>query len=422
MDEFEQMKIFHTSDWHLGKRISDIDRTQAFKAFLNWLIHQIKEHQPELLIIAGDIFDSISPSHSAQKLYYEFLCQLNALQNCSLVITAGNHDSASFLEAPKDLLEHLNIYVVGAPSNNPNDEVLIIKDKKEQPIAIICAVPFLKERDLYKESAEGSSDREALILNGIIEHYKKSLEIAKEKRGNSRIPIVATGHLFTNGTSASDEERILYLGNLGHVPIEAFPKGFDYLALGHIHQPQVLSSPFPATYSGSPLVLDFSERNEQKLIRSVDFTSSPPFIENIEVPAFDRLIRISGDEAKIQVSIEALLEKCEKDHIPIFLEIEYTGGTQCLNLYSQTQSQLEGSGITLVRIKDSSQSHQYLNSIENKKFFELLNPQSVFEKRLSLLSEEAIGDTARIEQLKGIYRWVCQEAQEEIQASTQKEE
>ena len=108
------MKILHTSDWHLGRSLYGRKRYEEFSSFLDWLAQTIEEEKVDALLVAGDVFDNSTPSNRAQELYYRFLCRVAASCCRHVVVIAGNHDSPSFLNVPKELLRALNVYVVGA--------------------------------------------------------------------------------------------------------------------------------------------------------------------------------------------------------------------------------------------------------------------------------------------------------------------
>jgi len=112
------MKVLHTSDWHLGRSLYGRKRYDEFDKFLNWLVSIIEQEQVDILLIAGDVFDTSTPSNRAQELYYRFLCQVATSCCHYVVVIAGNHDSPTFLNAPKELLRALNVYVVGAMTEN----------------------------------------------------------------------------------------------------------------------------------------------------------------------------------------------------------------------------------------------------------------------------------------------------------------
>ncbi|MEN6421610.1 MAG: exonuclease subunit SbcD, partial [Smithella sp.] len=119
------MKLLHTSDWHIGRALYGRKRYEEFDAFLNWLADLIEQENIDVLLVAGDVFDSITPSNRAQELYYCFLCRVAGSAKRHVVITAGNHDSPTFLNAPKGLLKFLNIHVVGYATKLPEDEVIV---------------------------------------------------------------------------------------------------------------------------------------------------------------------------------------------------------------------------------------------------------------------------------------------------------
>ena len=141
------MKILHTSDWHLGRSLYGRKRYDEFSAFLDWLTQTIENEGIDALLVAGDVFDTSTPSNRAQELYYRFLCRVSTSCCRHVVVIAGNHDSPSFLNAPKELLRALNVYVVGSMTDPLEDEVIVLH-KDEQPEAIVCAVPYLRDKDI----------------------------------------------------------------------------------------------------------------------------------------------------------------------------------------------------------------------------------------------------------------------------------
>ena len=170
------MKILHTSDWHLGRSLYGRKRYEEFSAFLDWLAQTIEDEKVDALLVAGDVFDTSTPSNRAQELYYRFLCRVAASCCRHVVVIAGNHDSPSFLNAPKELLRALNVYVVGSMTDDLADEVIPLldcglqnEDSKTggntseiniQKSVIICAVPYLRDKDLRTvEPGETMADK-----------------------------------------------------------------------------------------------------------------------------------------------------------------------------------------------------------------------------------------------------------------------
>jgi len=270
------MKLLHTSDWHIGRALYGRKRYDEYEAFLTWLAETIQGNGIDVLLVAGDVFDTSAPSNRAQELYYRFLCRVAASTCRHVVVVAGNHDSPSFLNAPKELLKALNVHVVGCCTEDPEDEVLVLKNGQGAPELIVCAVPYLRDRDLrVAEAGESIEDKERKLIDGIRNHYAVVAALAEQKREalGAAIPIVAMGHLFAAGAQTVDGDgvRELYIGSLAHVTGEVFPACFDYLALGHLHVPQKVSDAEGIRYSGSPLPMGFGEAKQQKSVVIVDF-------------------------------------------------------------------------------------------------------------------------------------------------------
>ncbi|MFA7231866.1 MAG: exonuclease subunit SbcD, partial [Victivallaceae bacterium] len=280
------MKILHTSDWHIGKMLYGRKRYEEFSLFLDWLAETITREQIDVLIVAGDIFDTSSPSATAQELYYGFLCRVAKSCCRHVVVTAGNHDSPSLLNAPKGILRALNVHVIGCATKNPEDEVLLLKDGNGQPELIVCAVPYLRDRDIRTvEAGESVTDKDRKLIEGIRSHYAAVCDFAEKQRYelNVPIPIIATGHLFTAGgqTVDGDGVRELYIGSLAHVAADIFPECIDYLALGHLHVPQLVNGSATRRYSGSPLPMGFGEAKQEKSVIVADFSDNKLDVKKI---------------------------------------------------------------------------------------------------------------------------------------------
>jgi exonuclease SbcD len=285
------MKILHTSDWHIGRTLYTKKRYEEFEQFLTWLADTIQRNEIHALLVAGDVFDTSTPSNRAQEIYYRFLCRMAASTCRHVVVVAGNHDSASFLNAPRELLKALDVHVVGCVSENLEDEVLVLRNERNVPELIVCAVPYLRDRDIrVAEAGESFEDKERKLVDGIRNHYTAVAALAERKRSEAGadIPIVAMGHLFTAGgkTVADDGVRELYVGSLAHVTAKIFPACFDYLALGHLHVPQIVNGSETVRYSGSPLPLGFGEAKQRKSVCLVEFRRTVASVHLIECRCF----------------------------------------------------------------------------------------------------------------------------------------
>lgn len=285
------MKILHTADWHLGKSLHKYSLEEDNALFLNWLTNEIRERKIDLLLVSGDIFDTANPKNSALTMYYNFLKELIPL-NCRVIITGGNHDSPSLLNAPKDILNLLNVDVVGQATENIVDELITILDEAQNPTLQVAAVPYLRDADLRKSVAGNSYDNQLLqISEGIKTHYDGLAEILKPN-----VPSIAMGHLYVQGVSTSDSEREVHtIGGVAAFTSDNFPKAFDYIALGHIHKPQRIADSDFVRYCGSPISLSFSERKDQKYV--IELTLENGKIQTpelVEVPKFRELKRLKG--------------------------------------------------------------------------------------------------------------------------------
>ena len=327
--QMKPLTILHTSDWHLGRRLYGRLRYEEFELFLHWLQDTISAQQVDILIVAGDIFDTMTPSNKAQALYYEFLGKVSRSCCQHVVIVAGNHDSPTFLDAPSNVLKFLNVHVIGTACDNLNDEVLVLGDDNNNPHCIIAAVPYLRDRDVRSSSAGESADsKDANVIAGICEHYDNVADIAKSKQADlikthqRYIPIVATGHLFASGgkTTEDDGVRELYVGSLGKISADMFNDGFDYVALGHLHVPQRVGGRESIRYSGSPIAMGFGEAKQQKQVLLVQFGAAEHFnndILGLNVAPDDitpHAINIDADigVSKVKKTVDKLAEKTAK--------------------------------------------------------------------------------------------------------------
>ncbi|MFA7553017.1 MAG: exonuclease SbcCD subunit D C-terminal domain-containing protein [Spongiibacteraceae bacterium] len=383
------MKILHTSDWHLGRMLYGRKRYQEFEAFLVWLTQVIQQHDVEVLIVAGDIFDTTSPSNRAQQLYYRFLCNIAAAPSCRhVVIVAGNHDSPSFLNAPKELLKVLHVHVVGSACENPAEEVLVLRDEQGEPELIVAAVPYLRDRDIrLAEAGESIDDKERKLLEGIRQHYAAVAATAEQQRKalNVDIPIVATGHLFTAGgqTIDGDGVRDLYVGSLAHVNASMFPQAFDYVALGHLHIPQAVNAVETIRYSGSPIAMGFGEAKQQKTVCLVKFdvesNATAVTVEQLHVPVFQKLERIKGDWDHIAREFLAL-SATQSD---AWVEVVYDGKELIGDLRQRLDAAIADSDIEILRVKNTRVIERVLGQVHIEEQLDDLDVNDVFTRCLN---------------------------------------
>ncbi|MCX5819007.1 MAG: exonuclease SbcCD subunit D C-terminal domain-containing protein [Deltaproteobacteria bacterium] len=377
------MKVLHTSDWHIGRTLYGRQRYEEFEAFLDWLAGLIEKESINVLLVAGDVFDNSTPGNHAQELYYRFLCRVAASSNRHVVVTAGNHDSPSFLNAPRELLKFLNVHVVGCPSDPPADELIVIDGPDREPRLIVCAIPYLRDRDIRTaEAGESVEDKERKIIEGIRAHYRRVCEAAEEKRAllKQPVPIVAMGHLFAAGgrTVDGDGVRELYIGSLAQVRTDVFPACIDYLALGHLHIPQIVGGSDFIRYSGSPLPIGFGEAGQNKCVVLVTFSGSSPQVTNIPVPRFQEMKTLRGDWPSIAREIEELKSRGSK----AWLEIVYEGGEIAGDLRARLDEAAAESGIEILRIKNNRVLERALSGTGAEETLDDLDVTEVFKRCL----------------------------------------
>ncbi len=377
------LTVLHTADWHLGRALYGRKRYDEFTTFLDWLVTQIQEKTITTLLVAGDIFDSSTPSNRAQELYYDFLCKVANSCCRHIVIIAGNHDSPSFLNAPKALLRSLNVHVVGAATDKLDDEVIVLYDPNNNPEAIICAVPYLRDRDIRIVTAgETVDDKHTKLIDGIRTHYADVCRIAEHKQLElgGDIPIIAMGHLFTVGGTTVDGDgvRDLYVGSLAHINGDLFPSTIDYLALGHLHIPQQVGPFSHFRYSGSPIPMGFGEATQEKKVIQIEFAGQTPSIQEIAVPCFQSLERIVGDLDSILNKITEL----KAAQSTSWLEIEYTGTEIVGDLRGQIETVLDGSPLEIRRIKNNRVADRIVSHINDRETLDDLDVHQVFTRCL----------------------------------------
>lgn len=348
------LKVLHTSDWHLGRTLYGRKRYEEFEAFLNWLVETIQDNDVDVLLVAGDVFDTTTPSNRAQELYYRFLFRIAESCCRHVVIIAGNHDSPSFLNAPKTLLRALDVHVVGAKTESAEDELVVLSDKSGAVELIVCAVPYLRDRDIrLAEAGESIEDKEKKLLEGIRNHYSEVVSLAEQKRAEQGhdIPIVGMGHLFTAGgkTVDGDGVRELYIGSLAHVTSGIFPDSLDYVALGHLHVPQKVNDSELIRYCGSPIPMGFGEAKQQKRVCLIEFNSRLASVQEVDIPKFRQLERVSGDWEAISNRVAELIAADSA----VWLEIVYQGSSVFSDLRERLDEVLDGSQVEVLRIKNN---------------------------------------------------------------------
>lgn len=378
------MRVLHTSDWHLGRSLFGQKRYEEFSAFLDWLARTLQEKEVDVLVVSGDIFDSGTPSNRAQRLYYDFLRQVYLSSCRHVVITAGNHDSPSMLGASREILQVLDVHVVG---NLPK-----IPRKRSKS----CAMPRARSRSssvpfpscamptcVWWKKGRAAATRKARCRKPIRRHYAQVLEEAAALRDRLTpdVPLLCMGHLFTAGgqTVDGDGVRDLYVGSLAHVPASIFPPCIDYLALGHLHVPQRVGGMEHMRYSGSPLSMGFGEASQPKSVCLVDFTGRSARVELLPVPEFQKLERVSGSMCEILGRLATLRDSDSS----AWLEVVYTGDDLEGSLRQQVETAVAGSGLRVLKIRNARLLDSQPSLDDTGRNLEELSETEVFSRCLA---------------------------------------
>ncbi len=313
------MKILHTADWHIGQRLHERQRTHEHKKFLKWLLKIIQEHEVELLLVSGDIFDTALPSSESTNLYYRFLYRLFDETDAYTVVIAGNHDSARHLEAPREFLKMGRIHVVGL-ANEADDCVVVLPP--DNPRVGVAAVPYLSESDLRHLSYETEGDRNERYREWLKRFYADCVAAMP-----AELPKILMGHLFVQGGKIGDSERNVQIGGATATHVSDFPEDVSYVALGHLHRPQTIKgTDYPIRYSGSPIPLRFNEASYRKKMYLLELSDDGTLAQNkeINIPVFKKLCTVEGDENCV---LSAATEKNWKDtYIQVKLKLDTPRG------------------------------------------------------------------------------------------------
>ena len=303
------MRLLHTSDWHLGATLDGVSREADHARFLDWLLDTIEAEAIDVLVVAGDVFDIAQPSAEAQRQYYRFLARASGSRLAGVVVVGGNHDSASRLDAPAEVLGTLNVHVVGGIEADPDtwDRCLRpIRDGAGKLVAVVAAVPFVHEYRLGVRATRGDDKETRRELRIAFTRLHKRLADRAAGRWPG-VPLIATGHLTAIGAAKDDYiTHIHQVDRAGTLPASIFDKRFDYVALGHIHRAFAIEDR-AIWYSGSPIPLRLKETETPRHVLLVDLEAGTEArVAMHEVPRFRDLVLLEGDRAQVEEALGEL--------------------------------------------------------------------------------------------------------------------
>lgn len=394
------MRILHTSDWHLGQHFIGKSRLAEHQEFIKWLLGEIQSNQIDALIISGDIYDTGSPPSYARELYNQLVIEVNK-HDCQLVVLGGNHDSVSTLNESKGLLKHLNAEVIASVESELEQQIITLNHRSGEPAAILCAIPYIRPRDVMQSAADQSAKDKAHSLGtAIAEHYQAIYDLANQKRKELglSIPIIATGHLTAMGVKTSESVRDIYVGNLEAFPASAFPPA-DYIALGHIHRPQIVAKSEHIRYCGSPIPLSFDEIGTQKQVLMVEFEQSHlKEITPLLVPTFQPMASIKGDLDSIKAQLDEL--EAEQHELPVWLSIEVQTQDYLNDLTQRIEQLTQDLNVEVLQLRRARKQIQRGLVGKEKETLSELNAYEVFTRRLNDEVFESEAEQNRIQRLK----------------------
>lgn len=400
-------RLIHTSDWHLGQHFFGKSRLAEHSAFLAWLLEQVRQYEVDAIVIAGDLFDIGSPPSYARELYNRFVVDVQQA-GCQLIVLGGNHDSVATLNESRELLAQLNAQVVSGVREVLDEQVLVLNNRQGEPAAIVCAVPFIRPRDvLLSQVGQSGTEKQQALQQAIANHYGALYSRAEKLREQigKALPIIATGHLTTVGASTSESVREIYIGTLDAFPASSFPPA-DYIALGHIHKPQRVAGTEHIRYSGSPIPLSFDEVGLSKSVWLVEFEKGRlEKVDALEIPRFQPMEVIRGSLEDIEQALAAIQENY-RGELPIWLDIEVSTQDYLNDLQRRIQELTSGLPVEVLLLRRERRARvAALEQVAGETLAEL-TVDEVFERRLAQESWETEEDRARLERLRQAFRQV----------------
>ncbi|UCV30054.1 exonuclease subunit SbcD [Ferribacterium limneticum] len=392
------MRLLHTSDWHLGQHFMGKSRQAEHQALIVWLLEQVETQAVDAVLIAGDIFDTGTPPSYARELYNQLVGQLYKA-GVPLLVLGGNHDSPATLGESRELLAHLGTTVIAATHADPATQVIVLPQRKGDPGCIVCAIPFVRPRDVLQSLAgQSAEDKQLSLQTAIQEHYSAVFAAAVERQttlaaelGSNfgrQLPIIATGHLTTVGASTSESVREIYVGALEAFPTAAFPPA-AYIALGHIHRPQKVGGLEHIRYCGSPIPLGFDEAKQTKemLLVDLDFDGLKA-VTVLPVPRFQSLVAVSGNLDTLAGAIGAAAAEGTRER-PAWLEVTVAEDDYLADLPARIEALTEGWPVEVLRIRRQRGNAVASLTAEAREMLDELSPHDVFARRLQ---QEALSD------------------------------
>lgn len=362
------LRLLHTADWHLGQTLHGVARDPEHARFLDWLLDRIGEHGVDALVIAGDVFDGQNPPIPSLALFYRFLARAKRrFPELDVVVLAGNHDSASRLEAPSPLMMEMGVRVVGAlpygrdGAFDPAAMIVPLHGRDGAVAARCVAMPYLRPADLPVLEKDGEKAREEEeadpladpLIEGVRHLYDRAAAAGRAATRPGEA-LILTGHCYMRGGSLSDlSERKILGGNLHALPVDVFPEDAAYVALGHLHRAQAVGGREAVRYSGSPLPLAIDEEPYPHQVMLSEFAGGRLVgHEALRVPRFVAIRRVGAatpDEALEMLRRLDLDRSLPREAWP-FLELSVTLPEPRPALREEVEALLAGQPVRLLKL------------------------------------------------------------------------
>jgi exonuclease SbcD len=386
-------RLLHLSDLHLGQRFHDQDRSKDEQYALDQVSEICRDRLIDVVVLAGDIFDTANPGAKEVQRYHRFLAELALdIKVGTIVVIAGNHDSALRIEGPREIFEQCNIHTIGSFQLQDNPEKVKVKLKCRQGhmIGHALAIPYLKDGDIRVIKSGETAIESAKSFRQAVQEKMTELHAQMDQHW----PYISIGHAFCTNATLAGDERPVQIGNLGTLPAAALAGGASYLALGHLHRPQALSGNEHWRYSGSLLPTGFDECDTSCSVVYADIPDAGPAtnIEQIPLQPHRQYLHIKGPTQRILKAIETLTPAIEAKPSP-WLKIsikdhEWSSGLQQVmtDLAIRKGWQVLGIQVNIEQKKEQGHASNSQNAESPPQEHLLSDPKAVFE---TLLDEKA---------------------------------
>ncbi len=392
------MRVLHTSDWHLGKKLFKAQRLEEQSLFLNWLMTTIKTNNIDVLIVAGDIFDVPSPPNNAQTLFFDFIHKLKSFEDLHIIIISGNHDSSSLLKIPEPFFKEQNCHIItGLPLNSSESDVVITKG--DETVAF-KALPYFRNFELLNQIPNDEDEE----IEKFRKYFKNYFDTWKQDLNKEDKKFLIAHHVFGN-YEMSGSEHAIHLSGMDHFPLSWVQDSFDYVALGHIHKKMVMSQTPPIIYPGSPIPMRFSEKGD-KYVALIETKAEKLEYELVKIPVFRSLIQLKVNLENYVQKVKEIVKDHAQDKLTAYLELHVQLDSPSKGLADKMRALLVGSNIELLSYipqmkreqndKSSSELVSRLDITELfKNYYQQSYPDTDVPKAISESFNELLEDVRR---------------------------